>query len=149
MIAPQNHRSAGGTPASPPCGQDAHAPFQSRRAFSLVEVAIALGLVGYALLALLGLLTITLASSRESATKTTIAQIALQAVGQYDGTTNPLNLGYTFDGEPSTNANPHFYVRVSGSTPSVPSIATNLQLLTITITNATTTNTIHASAWFP
>ena len=149
MNAPQNHGSAGVPPASPPCGQDARAPFPSLRAFSLVEVAIALGLVGYALLALLGLLTITLASSRESATKTTIAQIALQAMGQYNGTPNPLSLGYTHDGEATTNANPHFYVRVSGSTPSVPSIAANLQLLTITITNATTTNIIHASAWFP
>lgn len=149
MNAPQIHGNAGVPPTPPPCEQDTRAPFHSRHAFSLVEVAIALGLVGYALLALLGLLTITLASSRESATKTTIAQIALQAVGQYDGTANPLNLQYTFDGEPTTNANPHFYVRVSGSTPSVPSIAANLQLLTITITNATTTNIIHASAWSP
>lgn len=70
------------------------------QAFSLVEVTIALGIVSFALLALLGLFVVGLSSSKESAMDTAVAQIALHAATIYDGVDT--NLAYSYEGIPKT-----------------------------------------------
>ncbi|MEI8045486.1 MAG: hypothetical protein WCL11_29020 [Verrucomicrobiota bacterium] len=79
-------------------------------AFSLVEVVIAIGLVSFALLSLIGLLTVGLKSSRESAEDTILslctgtAQALVRTNGFSGASTNPsLN-----------DANPDFFFDADG-----------------------------------
>lgn len=59
-------------------------PQSSARAFSLVEVVIALGLVGFALIAVLAFFPVGLSSSRSSAGETRAAQLARAIFGTID-----------------------------------------------------------------
>jgi len=128
-----------------------------RRGFSLVEVAIALGLVSYALIALLGLLTVALSSSRESSLETALSQIALHAASVYDGTASQQNLAYSYEGIAvnGTNASKYFEVAMVGRPSDAGTIAntsTNLHLLTLSISspqNPGVTNVIQTSAFVP
>lgn len=125
---------------------------QRHQAFTLVEIVIAIGLLTYSLLAILGLMSIALSSSRESSVGTAQSQIVLQAVSLYDGSTNPLQLGYTYEGVLTTNSSPHFNATVSGSSSTLTNTPSNLQFLTISITSPTSpnvTNVTHATTWVP
>ena len=51
------------------------------RAFALIEVSLALGITGFALVAILGLLPVGLDSNRNSAAQTAAANIATQIEG--------------------------------------------------------------------
>lgn len=129
-------------------------------AFSLVEVTIALGLVAYALLALLGLFVIGLSSSRESARETALAQIGLNAVSRYNKVNQDFE--YNYEGNPVTvgNSNSYYKAAVVRVTPSSSTNSTNafaytgadLHLLKVSITSSnapTLTNIVNAAKFLP
>ena len=122
--------------------------------FSLVEVTIALGLLSYALLALLGLFTVGLSSSRESSMETALSQIALHVSSSYNGTISNQPLDYSYEGLAITQTNSslqkHFLVTVSAVPNTISNTSTNLHLLKISITSPQTpnvTNVIQTSAF--
>ena len=126
----------------------------SRQAFSLVEVTIALGLVSFALLALLGLFVVGLNSSKESALDTAQAQIALHASSVYNGTN--MNLEYSYDGTPQSAAGSdfqsYFSASVTGTPGGVSNTPTNFHLIGISITSPSDpsrTNIIQTSKYLP
>lgn len=132
-------------------------PPQSSAGFSLVEVTIAVGLVSYTLLALLGLFTVALSSSRDSTMETALAQIVLHASSTYDGAAPERVLSYSYGGSPVEAASPekHFEVRMvarpsSGAT--IANTSTNLHLLTFSISspqNPGVTNVVQSSVFLP
>jgi uncharacterized protein (TIGR02598 family) len=128
-------------------------PLRHKRGFSLVEVTIALGLVSYALLGLLGLLTVGLTSSRDSSVETALSQIALHASSSYQGTTSPYTLYYTYEGAATNQSGAYFQAEISRMTnATIPNAGTNLHLISISVTrpsNPRVTNTIQASAFVP
>lgn len=87
--------------------------FTRERAFSLVEVAIAVGIAGFALLAILGLLPEGLASNRASSEQTAATNIATMIVSDVKST--PLAAG-----SPAAAQSPRFGIAVpaAGSTAS-------------------------------
>lgn len=101
-----------------------------RKGFSLVEVALAMGLVAYVLVALLGLFAVGMNSSRASVVDTAVARIARSVVVNYDASAMTNNQvvyerAYSYDGELLTSANDpnkHFSVTITG----VPSSATDV-----------------------
>lgn len=126
-------------------------PNQSLRAFSLVEVTIALGLVSYALLALMGLFTVGLTSSRDSSVETALSQIALHAASKYSSSTN---VSYNYSGIPSQGtAEDYFAVMVSTNKNAViANTSSNLRMLTVSITtpnNPGITNVIQTAVFIP
>lgn len=130
---------------------------QPSAGFSLVEVTIAVGLVSYTLLALLGLFTVALSSSRDSTVETALAQIVLHASSTYDSALPERVLSYSFAGSPVEAASPekHFEVRMvarpsSGAT--IANTSTNLHLLTLSISspqNPGVTNVVQSSVFLP
>lgn len=121
-----------------------------RRGFSLVEVTIALGLVAYALLALLGLFVVGLSSSRESSVETALSQIALHVASTYSGSAPAQPLNYTYDGVAVTGTSSHFLVNVQSTPSTIANTSTNLHLITLSITspmNPGVTNVIQTSAF--
>lgn len=84
-----------------------------RGAFSLVEVTIAIGLVGFCLVALFGLFSVGLKTNRQATSDTILASASsiiaaeLQAQG-----TNSISSSYYFDhlGIPTTNAQSALFV---------------------------------------
>jgi len=73
-----------------------------KRAFSLVEVLIALGVIGFALTALIGLMPVGLSIFRESMTATVQADVLRQLASQFQETpfaalTNSTNMLYFSD----------------------------------------------------
>ena len=130
---------------------------QPSAGFSLVEVTIAVGLVSYTLLALLGLFTVALSSSRDSTMETALAQIVLHASSTYDGAVPERVLSYSYGGSPVEAASPekHFEVRMvarpsSGAT--IANTSTNLHLLTFSISspqNPGVTNVVQSSVFLP
>jgi len=62
------------TPTHPPSGY--YGPEKTRRGFSLVEVAIALGIVSFVLVALLGLLSTGMTAGKQSAEDVVVAVMA-------------------------------------------------------------------------
>jgi uncharacterized protein (TIGR02598 family) len=121
-----------------------------RNGFSLVEVTLALGLVSYALLGLLGLLTVGLTSSRDSSLETALSQIALHASSSYRETAGSYDLYYTFEGTVTTESDAYFNVKVSR----VPNdnVPSNLHLISIAIgrkDNPGVTNVVQTSAYIP
>lgn len=141
-----------------PPGTQIHANHRETRGFpqkgfSLVEVTIALGLVSYALLGLLGLLTVGLTSSRDSSVETALAQIALHASSSYQSAAGPYTLYYTYEGAATNQSAAYFVAEVSRmSNATIPNTGTNLHLISITVTRPASpgmTNTIQTSAFFP
>jgi len=120
----------------------------SRRAgFSLVEVALALGLVGYVLVALLGLFAIGVDSSRASVVDTAVARIARSVVATYDASGMVddqvvYEKAYSYDGTllaSSADPEKHFNVTVTGkpsSVTDVPESSDRWHLIKIEITGA-------------
>ena len=137
---------------------------RAERGFSLVEVSLALGLVAFVLLALMGLFVVGLNSSRDSSMETAYAQIALRTSSRYPGTATADSTGtvtyqetYDYEGAPLPAGDPELYfaVEVVGK-PSDGSViaqtSTNLHLITLTITspqNPGVSKVVHASAFVP
>jgi uncharacterized protein (TIGR02598 family) len=124
-------------------------PRASAGGFSLIEVTIALGLVSYALLGLLGLFTVGLTSSRDSSMETALSQIVLHASSSYTGATNRY---YSYEGVSTDQSNSMFSVQVSPVTNTISNTSTNLHLISISITstnNPTLTNVIQSAAFVP
>jgi uncharacterized protein (TIGR02598 family) len=140
-------------------------PSSSRRvflspAFTLVEVTIALGLISYALLALVGLFMVGLTSSRDSSLETALSQIAVHVSSSYDSAQpTPYELAYSYDGVASnqagTNFQKYFTARVSATksdSSKITNTTTNLHLITISVTsvnNSSVTNIIQTMAFRP
>src|SRR5450631_839993 len=96
---------------------------KNRRAFSLVEVVIAIGIVGFAVLAIIGTLPIGLKSAQNAETMQATSNIANQLRGQMQLLSfNPSSSGtntigqlatnylfYTTDGTPTTTNSPTAY----------------------------------------
>jgi len=134
----------------------------SRKAFSLVEVTIALGLASYVLVALLGLFTVGLNQTRESTLGTAFSQITQHVASSYNPASPPdpdSTSAYTYEGvalpQGSTSPQKFFSVKVKSSPSDVTKIAdtsANLHLITISITsesNLGVTNIIQTSAFLP
>ena len=96
------------------------------RAFGLVEIAISLGVVSFALLALIGLTVVGLNSSREAHEDTVVASLARHAVSELSSLNytnlaalSTTNFYYTYDGA-VTNASAdsvYYACRVNFKTP--------------------------------
>lgn len=123
-----------------------------RLGFSLVEVTIALGIVSFSLLAIIGLVGSGLANVRESATDAAIASIIQQVRAElsqpnFSGQVNApgFNLEFNKSGglldnasaSPSLEDEPFYRVTFETSTPTIPggsaSIAASASMVTINI----------------
>lgn len=128
-----------------------------KRAFSLVEVTLALGLVAYSLVALLGLFAVGLSSSRSSSVETALSQIVMHISSTYDGSLAPRNAEYTYDGVPCTGSNGQKFFDVTVlakacDSSTIANTSTNLHLLTLSISspeNPGMTNVVQTSAFVP
>lgn len=132
------------------------------RGFSLVEVTLALGLVSYVLLGLLGLMVVGLNSSRESTVETALSQIALHVSSTYDGSgmsggALTYEKAYSYAGTPlssPTDPGKYFTAKVE-ATPSegvIPNGTKNLHLIKVSITSAVASDTkkvLQTSAFIP
>ena len=125
-----------------------------KRAFSLIEVVIALGLVSFVLVALLGLFSAGFNSSRDSGTDTTLVQITEQVFAASVKTNAPAfgevrDYQFNFRGWPSTNLSDNYYhVRLSSRLPDtnvLPNVGTNLLLLNAEVTWLSNTNVFQAT----
>lgn len=58
-------------------------PAKNHRAFSLVEVAIAMGIVAFAIVSLIGLMGVSLDAGRRANDDTQVAMLARKALGQF------------------------------------------------------------------
>lgn len=121
-----------------------------------MEVTIALGLLSYALLALLGLFTVGLSSSRESSMDTALSQIARHVASSYSGTAPAGNLDYTYEGiavsGTASGLQKYFSVKVESTPSSITNTTANLHLIRILVTseaNPKQTNIIQTSAFVP
>lgn len=135
-IPPSNHGSAG------------------RRGFTLVEVTLALGLVSFALLSLLGLFVVGLTSSRDSSLETALSRIALHVASTYNPQLPNDERAYSFEGGASNAVNfqKYFTVNVSSTNSTITNTSSNLKLITISIKSANnpgTTNVIQTAAFIP
>lgn len=99
-------------------------PLSRRKAFSLVEVTLALGLVSFAFVAILGLLPTGLTSLRESMNQTVEAQIlrsiSSQCVVSDFNHLSTNGLYFNDEGLPATAATSFFSVKVTTNTPIYP-----------------------------
>jgi len=131
-------------------------PGRRTSGFSLVEVTIALGLVSYSLLAMLGIFAMGLSSSRDSSMETALSQIALHASSCY----NPASasqLTYSqaggFLAAGAAASEKYFTATVISNTNTVvPATSADLRLLTVAITSEHTpgiTNYVQTSAYIP
>lgn len=111
----------------------------TRSAFSLVEVVIALGLVSFVVIALLGLISIGMKSSRQAEEDTRIVGIGASTLAWLRHV-DPLpvggtNLFFDTDGNETTNSVEAFYdCAVSFRVPStseMPGVGTNVYLVTL------------------
>lgn len=129
----------------------------SDRAFTLVEVTLALGLVSFSLLSLLGLFVVGLTSSRDSSLETALSRIAVHVSSTY----NPLlpndEREYSIEGGASNAVNFQKYFTVSVSSTNsdsnkIPNTSSNLKLITISIRSENSpgvTNVIQTAAFVP
>ncbi len=150
------------SPKSHPSGADRDSCSLSRsgsrdRAFTLVEVTIALGLVSFTLLSLLGLFVVGLTSSRNSSLETALSQIAIHVASTYNTDLPNEERAYSYEGGTSNAANfrKYFTVNVSSTNSDsnrIPNTTSNLRLITISITSANipgVTNIIQTAAFVP
>lgn len=127
------------------------------KAFSLVEVTIAMGLVSFVMVALLGLFSVGITTSREAGVETVIAQIVMQAQSQYDGETGTKTLMYNYEGEllPTEEENGFFEVKMESkaSTPeTIEYTSSNLHLLRFQISSprdSTVEKVVHSTVFVP
>ena len=109
---------------------------QKNRGFSLVEVTLALGLVSFAVITIMGLLPTGLSTLRQAMNQTVEAQIVrtIGAQSVIAPFTNLASLSY-FDNEglPSTPANAYYTVNVTPSAPVFPGVA-NAGVMTNSLT---------------
>lgn len=112
----------------------------AREAFSLVEIVIALGLVSFAIVALLSLLSVGLKSSRQAEEDTRIAEMGGSVLARLSYQ-NPLPLGGTnlffdADGKEVLSSSSAFYECAaafrSPTEIELPSVGSNVFLVTLT-----------------
>lgn len=111
-----------------------------RAGFSLVEVTLALGLVSYALLALLGLFTVALSSSRDSTLETALSQITLHVSSLSRGTAGAQTNYYTHAGSHLPQGGPETYFQVvvtstASDASTIADTSDNLRLVHLTISS--------------
>lgn len=128
---------------SPP---DLHYPSSSgkERAFTLIEIVIALGIVAFALVALLGLLPAGLKNFKGTMNTAVGSQIAQRVFNDLQiadwgniGSTNRYfdEQGNELSSTQSTNLNCIYWVNVKTNTPSVVLSTTNLLSVTVFVAN--------------
>ena len=90
-------------------------PLKAGRGFSLVEVILALGLASFALIALIGLLSVAFRSSRDTAEETRVVSILETMVA--DRMVSPQGTNSTMYGIPplSAESSSTIYIREDGS----------------------------------
>jgi uncharacterized protein (TIGR02598 family) len=96
-----------------------------------VEVVVALGVTSFALVAILGLFSLGLATGQKSSQSTALATMTVQVMGQLRGNTNStinLTTNFYFDnqGNPTNQASAYFNCLVttsSGNTPPINNLA--------------------------
>lgn len=127
-------------------------PVVQSRAFSLVEVVISLAVISFALLTLLGLFGVGMASGRKSGEDTSLASISWQVLTDLQSQTNfkaaaiasSASTNYIFDytGQP-TNAEtrPYFACQVTARNPSASEVTATGQSLDSGLVMATLTIT--------
>lgn len=101
--------------------------------FSLTEVVLALGVVGFAIVAILGVIPLGLQTSRGAQDETRAAQIAQSIFGSL--TTQNLKRDST--GQPQLDANSHLQINDAAK---IPGVAGSINLATSTTTQAYATN---------
>lgn len=136
-------------------------PLQNKlSAFSLIEVTIALGIVAFALIPLVGLLPIGLNAAHDAVEKTTLSHIVRQIGSDLDKlsfaevatfTANPLR--FTWEGKPTTVLNEAVYeVAMEPAQPSYPgasnlsNIQTQLQRVILEVRRPSNTKVIYRTA---
>jgi len=120
---------------------------ESRSAFSLVETALALGIMGFACVILVGLLSVGLNSSRENIDRNALSQIvgtmrgAVRAATSM-GTSSSLESGYTerFDDfgvavSPGNTGDVLFTARLSASSVTLPGGTTPIKSWKVTLSS--------------
>jgi len=106
-------------------------------AFSLVEVAIAMGIASFVLISLLGLMTVSMDASRRSYEDTTVASLAQTVVSELK-TTNfnsivatTFDRYFTYDGTPTNSAGSYYLCHgqvMAHTSPNLPAAATNTKV---------------------
>ncbi|MEZ0298525.1 MAG: hypothetical protein ACAI35_18915 [Candidatus Methylacidiphilales bacterium] len=91
----------------------------AEQAFSLIEVVLAIGILSFMLVALLGLFSVGLGASQRGTNDTTIASIWARIYGELQAT-NSLKAGtftvyYDRQGLPGNSATAHFACRVTST----------------------------------
>ena len=129
-------------------------------AFSLTEVMVALGVLSFALIASLGLLSAGLHANKQASEETALVSMASQVVGQMNASTASSKV-FFFDvqGLTVTNASLAAYrasaVRAALPVGQIPNLSTNFQRIIITFTWPASavvpshTNTLYASLLLP
>lgn len=115
----------------------------SPRAFSLIEVTLAIGIVAFGLLSVTGLLPVALKTVKDSSAQVSMANIALQVrseIVQTPFTNNLDGVSFFYDQEGSkTNADKgYFSASLAVNTPSVPGVdstsyGSNAKSVTVTV----------------
>lgn len=127
-----------------------------RDAFSLIEVTIAIGIVAFSLVAMLGLIGVGLQSSRQSADDTAVAQIIIQVLSENTGqNTVPVgksrSIAFTVDGTLCAPESTEIFYRCELTAYKVDpltiaGVEDRLALLSLTIASVSGTKTIHSTA---
>jgi len=124
---------------------------KSRQAFSLVEVVLAIGVVSFAMMAMVGVLPIGLRSAQESHSQVAMANIARQLQGELQqisfrsDSTNPLTISsltntplyYTLEGMKTASVADSYYLAhfdvSSAKAPGSSFSASNARTVTVTL----------------
>lgn len=112
----------------------------SSGAFTLVEVTLAIGIMAFSLVALLGLFNVGFQASRRSAEGSNLPTI-IEQIKQEERSGNGTEIDgsrmvyFTFSGEKTTDTDAHYRCTVRAASPSavLPSTANHLILLTIKV----------------
>jgi uncharacterized protein (TIGR02598 family) len=110
---------------------------RSRRGFSLVEVTIAMGIVSFALISLIGLLSVGIFTGKESTEDTRLAAVSkyVMTESQRMPFNNLGNTSYYFDFDGNTLSNSNgAYFRCTVSTRALGNVLTNVSTNLIGVT---------------
>lgn len=129
-------------------------PFLATKAFSLIEVTLALGIAAFALVALLGLFSVGLSSNRSSANQTAIAQIASQMLEESSSLNpalpgSPIIRTFTTAGMPASTEDEAYYhceLMALPASGAIADLSNQLLVLHLKIQSVTGTQTIFSTA---
>lgn len=132
-------------------------PLASSPAFSLTEVVIALGIVTFTLVAILGLMGVGINASRQSSDDTVLAAMTSYVLGELRGS-GAMSNSFFFDqgGAPLGNGTNAIYrCEAAPSAPEISGLSTNFRKVRLVFTwpasapASASTNVINASILYP